>query len=162
MSASAVNLMLNNAEQLSLLIKKLRKTKNIADDDSSKQFPIWAGMSMDNDSDDRSDDQPLPQQELRNIMNPASTSSSAKSNLRVDLSCSKSSDNASQCNHIYLPHPPAVAMMGLDCREGTKKSIKVKVAENKGKLKENAKPKVVLNVVMANCTILHQKRKLNT
>jgi hypothetical protein len=70
----------NDAEQLSLLITKLRKTKNIADDNNSKQFPTWADMSMDSDCID-----PSPLEETHNN-NTASTSSK----ISVDLSRSKS------------------------------------------------------------------------
>ena len=117
----------NDAEQLSLLITKLRKTKNIADDDNSKQFATWADMSMDSDCID-----PSPLEEIRNN-NTASTSSKISV---IDLSRSKSpSDSESMHSLSSTSSSSKDEANSVSLRKKHRKKQKEKQRKKKGKSK---------------------------
>ena len=123
----------NDAEQLSLLITKLRKTKNIADDDNSKQFATWADMSMDSDCID-----PSPLEETRNN-NTASTSSKISV---VDLSRSKSlSDSESMHSLSSTSCSSKDKGNSVSLRRKHRKRQKEKQCKKKGKSKAKGRSK---------------------
>ena len=126
----------NDAEQLSLLITKLRKTKNIADDDNSKQFVTWADMPMDSDCLDHS-----PLHETRNN-NSASTSSTLS--VADPCCCSKSSDSESMYSISSTSSSGKDEANLAPLRRKRRKRQKEKQQKKKGKSKAKGRSKRTL------------------